>query len=63
MKSSPANPDEAVSTDELLVETAARPDGFDVEQIRLDFPVLHQRCTGSPSSISTTPRRRRSRGR
>jgi cysteine desulfurase/selenocysteine lyase len=48
MKSSPARPDEATPADEPLVETAARPPGFDVEQIRLDFPVLHQKVHGKP---------------
>jgi cysteine desulfurase/selenocysteine lyase len=39
---------ETIAADEPLVETAARPAGFDVEQIRLDFPVLHQKVHGKP---------------
>ena len=39
---------ESLQVNEPLVETAVRPAGFDVEQIRLDFPVLHQKVHGKP---------------
>ncbi|HET9795069.1 MAG TPA: aminotransferase class V-fold PLP-dependent enzyme, partial [Thermoanaerobaculia bacterium] len=39
---------ESLQLNEPLVETAVRPAGFDVEQIRLDFPVLHQKVHGKP---------------
>ena len=39
---------ESLRVDEPLVETAPRPAGFDVEQVRLDFPVLHQKVHGKP---------------
>jgi cysteine desulfurase/selenocysteine lyase len=39
---------ESLRVDEPLVENAPRPAGFDVEQVRLDFPVLHQKVHGKP---------------
>ncbi|HKB72322.1 MAG TPA: cysteine desulfurase [Thermoanaerobaculia bacterium] len=39
---------DAVQENEPVVETAARPAGFDVEQIRLEFPILHQKVHGKP---------------
>ncbi len=36
---------------------------FDVEAIRRDFPILSERPYGRSWSISTTPPRRKSRGR
>ena len=39
---------DSLRVDEPLVENAPRPAGFDVEQVRLDFPVLHQKVHGKP---------------